>query len=95
MDINNMREYVRNAYPGDKWKDRVACMHKNQVIAIYHSLQSRNRDKKKSNEVATNIKEKLKQQNAGHQITIFDIFGISPKYLSDYMNYEDKISRKE
>ena len=60
MDINNMREYVQNAYPGDKWKARVACMHKNQVIAIYNSLQSRDRDKKK------------KDPNGGKQLTIFD-----------------------
>ena len=66
MNLNQMREYVRNAYPGDKWKARCAYMHTSQVIAIYYSLQSKDRrDKKKE-------ARQVKQDEAGIQLTIFD-----------------------
>ncbi len=38
MSVCQMREYVRNAYQGDKWKNRVAKMPDNQIIAIYFRL---------------------------------------------------------
>lgn len=66
MNVSQMREYIRNAYPGDKWKARCRCMSTSQVIAIYYSLQSRDRDKKKE-------ARQVKQDKAGIQLTIFDL----------------------
>lgn len=66
MTIGQMRDYISNAYPGDKWKERVAYMHKSQVIAIFYSLQSRDRDKKKE-------ARQVKTDTAGIQLTIFDL----------------------
>ena len=65
MTIGQMRDYILNAYPGDKWKARCRCMRSNQVIAIFHSLQSRDRDKKKE-------ARQVKPDTAGIQLTIFD-----------------------
>ena len=44
MNINEMRRYVSDSYPGLSWKSKVARMPQNQVIAIYKSLL--NREKK-------------------------------------------------
>ena len=68
MNVAQMRDYISNAYPGDKWKARCACMHSNQVIAIYHSLARQGKLNRKPKKPA---KEESK---AGIQLTIFDIF---------------------
>lgn len=38
MSVCQMREYVRNAYQGDRWQAKVAKMADNQIIAIYFRL---------------------------------------------------------
>lgn len=65
MDVNTMREYISNAYPGRSWKARCNIMPPQQVIAIYHSLVSR--DKKPE-------RPKLQRSNDNYQMTIFDLF---------------------
>lgn len=60
MTINEMRAIISDAYSGEKWKQRCRNMPSKQVCAIYYSLQSRDRDKKRNSE---------KQQK---QLTIFD-----------------------
>lgn len=65
MDVNAMREYISNAYPGRSWKARCNIMSPQQVIAIYHSLVSR--DKKPE-------RPKLQRSNNNYQMTIFDLF---------------------
>ena len=64
MDVNTMREYISNAYPGRSWKARCSVMHPQQVIAIYHSLMSR----KKRPE-----RPKLQKSKENYQVTIFDV----------------------
>lgn len=68
MDINNMREFVANAYPGRSWHARVNIMSNSQVIAIYHSLHVR--DKRKYDWAKA---KKKKPTEPGYQITIFDV----------------------
>ena len=41
MTVEQMREAITNAYTGLGWKDRVARMEDDQVIAIYHSCEER------------------------------------------------------
>ena len=66
MTIEEMRSYISNAYSGDKWKDRCGKMHRNQVIAIYHAMQSRKRDKDKQ------AFQTPKKSTEGVQMTIYD-----------------------
>lgn len=66
MNINQMREAISHAYPGEKWKARCACMRSNQVIAIYYSLAKQEKLNRKKTKPA---EEKPK---AGIQLTIFD-----------------------
>lgn len=40
-DIQKMRMFVSDAYPGMKWKARVAKMPTNQIVAIYSCMKSR------------------------------------------------------
>ena len=63
MDINNMREFVSNAYPGRTWKARVNMMSSNQVVAIYHSLNGRKK----------NIQTPINKDSVGYQLTIYDL----------------------
>ena len=42
MDVEQMRDFIADLYPYDKWKDKVARMPEDQVMAIYF----RNKDKK-------------------------------------------------
>lgn len=37
-NLNDMREIVRNEYPGQKWKDKVDKMSDSQVIALYYQF---------------------------------------------------------
>jgi len=41
MTCDNMREQILKAYPGERWRNRVACMADRQVIAIYKNLKKR------------------------------------------------------
>ncbi len=64
MDVNTMREYISNAYPGRSWKTRCNIMPPQQVIAIYHSLVSREKKPERP---------KLQMSKGNYQITIFDM----------------------
>ncbi len=61
MTTQEMRAIISDAYPGERWKQRCAAMPKNQVYAIYRSLQSRDRDRQKRNSETQDV-----------QLTIFD-----------------------
>ena len=41
MTVDQMREKITDAYSGLGWKDRVARMEDDQVIAIYHTCEER------------------------------------------------------
>jgi hypothetical protein len=43
MSVEQMRKAVEEAYPGEKWKNKVKHMSDNQVLAVYTRLL----DKKK------------------------------------------------
>lgn len=45
MTIANMRDWVKSAYPGQKWKDKVDKMPDNQIIPLYYSLIKQGRIK--------------------------------------------------
>ncbi len=38
MTIEQMRDWVTSAYPGDYWKNKVKKMPDKKIIALYHSL---------------------------------------------------------
>ena len=38
LSVDAMRNIVRTAYPGDKWKNKVNNMSDNQVMAIYFRM---------------------------------------------------------
>lgn len=38
MTTNNMRDWVKSAYPGLNWKVKVDKMSDSQIIALYYSL---------------------------------------------------------
>lgn len=40
MTIDRMRCTIAEAYPGPKWKLKVAMMPDNQVLAVYKSMRS-------------------------------------------------------
>ena len=40
MSVQQMRKYVSDAYPGDRWKAKVKKMSDNQIIAVYHRIIS-------------------------------------------------------
>ena len=73
MRIEEMRSYISNAYPGEKWKARCACMKKNQVIAIYYSLIKADRTTPKGAFLYGGQKVKNTQKTEGVQMTIFDL----------------------
>ena len=65
MNINNMRDYISNAYPGRSWKAKCSVMSEQQVIAIYYSIRNREKDKQKTF-------KKSRKDKEGYQFTIFD-----------------------
>lgn len=66
MDVRQMRDYISNAYPGDKWKARCRVMRPGQVMAIYYSMMEGKEREAKARQV--------KPDKAGIQLTIFDLF---------------------
>lgn len=64
LSVEQMRTKIAGAYDSWRWRNRVAGMAPNQVIAIYRTLRDRGKFKKakKSKDVCT-------------QLTIFD-FGV-------------------
>ena len=78
MNVEQMRSYISNAYPGDKWKARCRCMRRNQVIAIYYSMLSRKGKMDKHIATGKAIIEmeqasQVQANKAGFQLTIFDM----------------------
>lgn len=63
MTVEQMREAITNAYPGLGWKDHVARMEDNQVIAIYHKCDERG------------MFEKYPNRRRVKQLSIDDILG--------------------
>lgn len=66
MTIEQMRDYISRQYNGDKWKNRCKTMRPSQVMGIYYSMQSRDRDKEKK-------ASQIKKDAVGVQLTIFDL----------------------
>lgn len=53
ISIDQMREVIIDAYPGDLWRGKVNAMHDNQIIAIYQSML--HRFKSKNNRKSTKV----------------------------------------
>lgn len=66
MNINNMREYIKNAYPGPNWRKRCDNMPANQVIAVYKSIRSR-----RTKRPPIILDEAVKPE--GRQLTIWEL----------------------
>ena len=45
MTIDNMRDWVKSAYPGEKWKSKVKTMPDDQIVPLYYSLIKQGRIK--------------------------------------------------
>lgn len=41
MTVDEMREKVKEAYNGDRWKRKVQYMSDDQIIAIFYRLKSK------------------------------------------------------
>lgn len=67
MTIEQMRNEISMAYPGDGWKLKVARMIDNQVIAVYHRLATTG----KLDEAAKERKRKSIPEYK--QLSIYDI----------------------
>ena len=52
-----MKNYVKNAYPGENWKKKVDKMPKTQIYCVYESIKRREKRKKA-------------EENSYHQLTI-------------------------
>lgn len=65
MGVEQMRDAIADVYSGWKWKDRVARMPEDQVMAVYFKFQSRGMFEVKAK------KEANKPQEV-KQLTIFD-----------------------
>ena len=67
MTVTEMRNAISDAYEGKGWKAKVACMHDDQVIAIYYSFLERGEfDKPKNQPVDEKAPDIVKQ------LSIFD-----------------------
>ena len=66
MNIENMREYISNAYPGRSWKARCNTMSTQQVVAVYYSIMNRKKPKPKVNRGKS-------KSDPGYQFTIYDV----------------------
>lgn len=65
MNVKEMRAYISDAYPGKSWKARCAFMKEQQVVAIYHSLVNRDKEKKE-------LRPKKARKGKDYQMTIYD-----------------------
>ena len=45
MDAYIMRDWVKSAYPGQNWKNKVNNMPDPQIVALYHNLIKRGKIK--------------------------------------------------
>ena len=71
MNVEHMRSMISDVYPGDKWKNRVAAMWDDQVIAIFHNFTKRG------------MFEKPKGNRKVKQLTIFDLLEKEEKKTID------------
>jgi hypothetical protein len=79
MTVTEMRNAISDAYEGKGWKAKVACMHGDQVIAVYHSFLERGIfDKPKNQPVDEKAPDIVKQ------LSIFDFV----KEDKEKMNHE-------
>lgn len=73
MDINKMREVVISAYPNPTWKNKVLCMHDNQIYAVYCSLLERGVFNKKKKSLKKHMKLiNYNPNNEYEQMSLFD-----------------------
>lgn len=45
MDANTMRDWVKSAYPGENWSNKVKKMPDSQIVALYNNLVKRGKIK--------------------------------------------------
>ena len=57
MTVREMRYYISKVYPGKGWKDKVAKMPEDQVMAVYFSFLENGRFNKKKEEVKAPVKK--------------------------------------
>lgn len=70
MTVNEMREFIGNEYPGEKWRLRVANMSNQQVYAIYRSITSRH----KKRDLEKYIPDLVEPDTNGRQLNFWDIW---------------------
>ena len=71
MEVYQMREKIADAYPYDKWKDKVAKMYDNQVIAIYYNfLETGVFEKKVDLKKKEEIKKHLEKANVIDELSL-------------------------
>lgn len=73
MNLHEMRNFISNAYPGQKWKNRVKKMGENQIIAIYYSMINRQNSLSQKDTHIKLDKTAVGKGKSYTQLTIFDI----------------------
>jgi len=73
MNLHEMRNFISNAYPGQKWKNRVKKMGENQIIAIYYSMIKRQNSLSQKDTHINLDKTTVGKDESYTQLTIFDI----------------------
>jgi hypothetical protein len=66
-----MRSYISDVYPSRQWRERVAAMYEDQVIAVYHSMLNRGVFDKPT-PLPDKFKNKNFKQPQTKQLSIFD-----------------------
>jgi hypothetical protein len=74
MTIQEMRNAISDAYDGERWKAKVACMYEDQVIAIYFNFLERGVFNKPKNQPVTMDSPQIVQQ-----LSIFDFVEVKEK----------------
>lgn len=64
MTCEGMRSQLVSVYPGERWRNRVACMPDRQVIAIYKRMKQKGELRK----------HERKSFEKAEQITIWELF---------------------
>lgn len=72
MTINQMRSYISDKYPGLGWKQKVASMPTNQVIAVYKSFMNRKPKAAAKVVLAQEVKEDVFVEPEPHQMDIWE-----------------------
>jgi hypothetical protein len=74
MTIANMRDYVKEAYKGQAWKDKVDRMPDNQIIRLYYTFNERGVDSNNRKPPRPRKPRREKPKDRCEQLSFDDIY---------------------